>query len=620
MNKEVYFPTNTKLVSSDLLDVIQKFDNDDLIWLSGYCSGLAKAKRSALSITPDLINKQQQNIQSQEDILSNKNVSLNILVLYASQTGNSQKIAESLYQQLDQKNLSIELVSMDDCNPKDLVKQQIILLVISTHGEGEPPDDALDFFDYIKSKRMAKLDNVRHAVFGLGDSSYEFFCQTGKDFDGIFTQLGSTPLLKRVDCELDFEVISRQWISSVIQHVETLSPTSKLVPVFPVEPEVLNTAPDNERYTKDNPFTATVLSNQKITGRGSDKCVHHIEISLHNSGIQYLPGDSLGILGKNNLQLVDDFLNVLDLRREQKILINGKEKTLREALIKNLEITLINKDFIEAYIQLVSMIDGEKATWLSHTVRDDYSSFIKQHQIIDVISLVPIQLNAQQLVDLLKPVKPRVYSISSSQQANPEEAHLTVVLKKSNNEKSIRYGMASYFLIETLKEDDEVLIFIEHNKRFKLPASDVSIIMVGAGTGIAPFRAFLQQRQEESALGKNWLFFGNAHFNTDFLYQSELQKMYKQGLLSRLSVAFSRDQSDKIYVQDQLLHNAETVWQWLNEEKACLYVCGDISCMAKDVESTLQQIISEQGGKSSKETKEFIKQLKKENRYQKDVY
>ncbi len=614
MNKKANFPVNVQPVSVEWLNTVNAFDSQELLWLSGYCKGLVKG-RSDQSFEP-----LDSSVINQSKASQSNNVPLKTLVLYGSQTGNSRRIAELLFDNLDKISVPVDLVNVSDFNLKNLALYPIILLIISTHGEGEPPDDAIDFYDLINSQRVPKLDNTQHAVFGLGDSSYEFFCQTGKKFDKALIKLGSKSLIERVDCDLDYEVKVKQWINRLVEKMTALASLDELSFSDGNDLDKIDTPLDGAQYTKENPLTATILSNQKITGKGSSKCIHHIEMSLENSGIQYLPGDSIGVWAKNNLQLVDGILNLTSLDGEEFVSIKNDSKSLRLALLENFEITLINKDFIGSYSELVALTNKQDAEKLLETILPDYSSYIKNHQIIDVIALAPIPLKAQKLADLLKPIKPRIYSLSSSLESNEKEAHITVGLKETFNDNAIRRGVASEFLIERLEENEEVLVFVEHNKRFKLPADDQPIIMIGPGTGIAPFRAFLQQRNHRLASGENWLFFGNPHFNTDFLYQLELQKYYQQGLLTHLDLAFSRDQKEKIYVQERLLDNATNIWQWIENKKATLYVCGDMNRMAKDVEHVLLKIISEQGDKSTKQAKDYLKILRKENRYQRDVY
>ncbi|WP_168204198.1 assimilatory sulfite reductase (NADPH) flavoprotein subunit [Aliikangiella coralliicola] len=599
MNKKVDLPHNALPLNPDLLETVQKFDSKELYWLSGYCSGLADAKHTGVesSILPTAA------------AVSQAPVALKTVVLYASQSGNAQDLAELLHQNLGQKGIDAELASVADFKSNKLKEQQVILMIASTHGEGEPPDDAIDFHEYVLGKRAPKLEGVRHAVLSLGDSSYEFFCQTGKDFDQAFSKLGSQSLVERVDCDLDYDAPAAEWIAKVVDEVALLSDFAPTADV-----QNITTANPACEWTKANPFTATVLENQKITGRGSIKHINHLELSLEGSGINYLPGDSLGVWAKNNAEVVSEILTLTELTGDEQIALKEGTKTLVQALTENLEISLVNKEFVSQYAELTN------SDALREIVAENYLNFIKNNQLVDVIRFSPKKLEAQQLVDLLKPIKPRMYSIASSLQAAPEEVHLTVGLQQSENDNGTRYGTASHFLIEALQEDDEVLVFVDENRHFKLPENDQPVIMIGPGTGIAPFRAFLQERQEISSSGENWLFFGNPNFNTDFLYQVELQNYLKDGLLTHLSVAFSRDQSEKVYVQHRLLENAESLWQWINEKQAYIYVCGDMSRMAKDVESALITIAKEQGGKSQEDAEVFIKALKKEKRYQRDVY
>lgn len=596
MNKKVDFPQGTLPINGELIEQVKSFNTKELYWLSGYCSGLADAKQSSFSA------------EGLPAAQTAAQVSLKTLVLYASQSGNAQKLAEQLHQTLGQKGVKSELASVAEFKTNQLKQQQLILMVASTHGEGEPPDDAIDFHEFVLGKRAPKLEGVHHAVLSLGDSSYEFFCQTGKDFDKAFSQLGSKVLVERVDCDLDYEQAAAEWIATVVDKAADLSNVN-----VATESTSDGLSGSATRYSKESPFTATVLENQQITGRGSVKNIHHLEISLADSGISYQPGDSLGIWAKNDIQVVNEILSLSQLTGDEEIQLKETSKPLRQALLDNLEITLLNKEFITNYAELTDSDDVKNAS-------ENFADFIKNHQVVDVLKLAPTKLAAQQLADLLKPVKPRMYSIASSLEASPEEVHLTVGLQVAENNNGIRLGSASNYLINELKEDDEVLVFVEENRHFKLPAEDKAVLMIGPGTGIAPFRAFLQERAETGASGENWLFFGNPNFNTDFLYQVELQKYLKQKNLSRLDVAFSRDQQQKIYVQDRLLENAKDVWHWLNEKNASVYVCGDMSRMAKDVESALLEIIETQGNQSKQQAIDFLKQLKKDKRYQRDVY
>jgi len=591
-------PLDIQPLEPELLDQVKLYDSKTLYWLSGYCKGLADAKPADGSTISQIIERPA------------KAQAISTLILYASQTGNAEQIARELHQRLSDSGLSAALASVADFNPKELSRQQILLLVASTHGEGEPPDDAIELYEFLQGKRAPQLSGLKHAVLGLGDSSYEFFCQTGKDFELALSKLGSQPLLQRVDCDLDFAEDSSRWIEQVSKKVAELSISA----TGQIDTAISQQSSVSSQFSRNNPFTATVLLSQSICGRGSSKQVQHIELSLAGSGLKYQPGDALGVWAKNNPLTVEEILAVGQLNGEEKVLINDTQKSLREALSENLEVSLVNKSFVSEYAKLT----GSKQ--LEEIAAEAFSSFVRNHQLVDLLKIAPIELEAQQLVDLLKPIKPRLYSIASSYDANPEEVHLTVALERTENENGLRFGTASHFLIERLQEDDQVLVFVDKNTRFKLPANDQPVIMIGAGTGIAPFRGFLQQRQFEKASGENWLFFGNPHFNTDFLYQLELQRYLKDGLLSRLDLAFSRDQAEKIYVQHRLLQQGSTVWRWIEHRQAVIYVCGDRNNMARAVEETLLEIIRRESGGSAESARDYLSGLTKNRRYQRDIY
>jgi len=597
--------------AKDIIPTLNQLESNELYWLSGYCTALAFKGNSTQAVNSGPLELVQPSKLKQQ-------VTLATAILYASQTGNSKKIAESLYQSiidsgLNQNGIKPELASLQDFSNKKLKGYQLILIVASTHGEGEPPDDAIDFHEFVNGKRAPKLEGVKHAILSLGDSSYEFFCQTGKDFDQALIKQGSQALVERVDCDLDYEEQAHAWINNVVEKLASLSGSEELI-----TKTTNNSAQIESSFTKTNPLTAKILTNQKITGRGSVKSINHIEISLEDSGLTYQPGDSIGIWAKNNAKVVSEILELTGLTGNEDVEFKSEAKSLEIVLLENLELSLINKGFVETYAKL------PKSKQVQRLLNKGYSDYIKNHQIVDIIKLSPIKLEAQQLVDLLKAIKPRMYSISSSLLANPDEVHITVALVESiaitEAENTVRYGTASHYLIETLDEDDEVFVFVEENRHFKLPEDNKPLIMIGPGTGVAPFRSFLQEREETEAQGKNWLFFGNPNFNTDFLYQTELLAFQKSGLLTNLTVAFSRDQKQKIYVQDKLLENASQIWQWLNDEQASIYLCGDMSRMAKDVHAALIQIISNQAHLSIDEAESYLKTLKKENRYQRDVY
>jgi len=583
-------------IDGDLLQKVSNLGPSELLLLAGYCAGLAETSPAQLNTVGTLATAHE----------ASKDSSLKALILYASQTGNAQAIAESLQESLDSSGYNTALASTLDIKLAKLNDYALIVVIASTHGEGEPPDDAIDFYEAVLSKKAPSLNGVKHAVLGLGDSSYEFFCQTAKDFDSALSNLGSVPLIERLDCDIDYQQEALSWITQLVAAIAELQPPGLTTPALA---ENIIQFP----YSKEKPFSATVSIIQKLTAPGSIKDTYHLEIDLAGSGLSYRPGDALGVWADNDQILVGEILSQLSIDPQASVTFKEEVCSIESLLRQKLEITLLNKGLIR---ELATLSGSQKLFDIADT---GYSEYIRNHQLIDVLKLANITLEAQQLVEIIKPLKPRLYSISSSIDENPEEVHITLNHLENENQDGIRYGQASHFLTRQLNEGDKVNVYVDHNKNFKLPTSDKAVIMIGPGTGIAPFRSFLQQRDGAQAKGRNWLFFGNPNFNTDFLYQTELKKYLKSGLLTQLDVAFSRDQQKKIYVQDRLRQNAEQVWQWL-EQGACFYVCGDMSRMAKEVELVLLQIIEQQGNKTQDQAKDYLKQLKQQARYQRDVY
>lgn len=627
MNKKVDFPRTAYPISNEVLEALEQFEQQELSWLSGYCAGLAKGRQNeednrSTSLSSEL--PALDNTSSGASSLISDTVAT-VQILYASQTGNAKAVAENLFDSFknnyaNNPRLEFGIENTNNFKPKSLASKKLLILVASTHGEGEPPDDAIEFLEQLKGKRAPNLNGVQHAVLGLGDSSYEFFCQTGKDFEQQLNKLGSTALVERVDCDLDYETQVEQWISDLNEKALSLIGDELVQKSGAASAQPQSVVAAEKHVSKSNPYTASILANQQITASDSDKRVHHIELSIEDSEISYLPGDGVGIWAKNDSHTVDEILKLSGLRKQQQVEYKGQQFEVYDLLLERLEISLISKDFVKNYYEIAKQKAAANVERLKDILSTSFSDFVKHNQVADVLSVAPIELEAQQLVDLLKPIKPRVYSIASSQQANPDEIHITVKLVANKNDKTVRKGTASRFLIEELQEDQEVMIYIEENHRFRLPEADRDILMVGPGTGIAPFRAFLQEREEQNATGKNWLFFGNSHFNSEFLYQLELQSYLKSGILNQLSLAFSRDQAEKVYVQDKMRENATSIWQWIDQQKAHFYVCGDMNFMAKDVEQTLLEIIQSHGNFSLEQANDYLKELRKTGRYQRDVY
>lgn len=564
-----------------------------LAWLSGWC--WAKADGNHAATAADLVS-------------TPAPAAAKITILSASQTGNARHTAEKLHARLQAQGTAAVLVSAADYKPKNLADEDIVLLITSTQGEGEPPEEAVSLYKFLHGKKAPKLDGLRFAVLGLGDSSYARFCGAAVDFDAKLAELGGTRLLERRDCDLDFQAAADAWTDEISTLLQQVSAAASSAPAVSV-----SGSPAVSAYSKNQPFPATLLTRQKITGRGSDKDVRHIELDLDGSGLHYQAGDALGVWFDNDPALADAVLDALALDGSQSVNVNGQSKTLRDALIHDYELTQNTPQFVKGY---AAFADNSE---LNATLADA-TAFAQSHPIISVIRRYPATLTAADLTALLRPLTPRLYSISSSPEEVGSEVHLTVSVVRYEHDGSQHQGGASSYLAERAEEDGSVRVFIEPNPHFRLPENpDTPVIMIASGTGIAPFRAFVQQRAATAASGRNWLIFGNPHFSEDFLYQTEWQRFAKDGYLHRYSFAWSRDQAEKVYVQDKIRAEAAELWQWL-QNGAHIYVCGDAGKMAKDVENALLDVIATQGGLDADGADEYLDGLRQDKRYQRDVY
>ncbi|HHQ4774025.1 TPA: assimilatory sulfite reductase (NADPH) flavoprotein subunit [Aeromonas veronii] len=573
--------------------VLSTLNTQQLAWVSGYLYGLSQTGHQSVAASAAVVTP-----------------SGSLTILYGSQTGNAKGVATAIKAQAEARGLPVTLASMADYKPKQLKKESHLLVVVSTYGEGEPPESAVDLFEQLKKGKIGKLDGLKFAVLGLGDSSYEFFCQTGKDFDNFLASAGAERIYELASLDVDYQDAAKSWSEQALNAIAaTLSAGTASNSVA----SAVQQAVGHSQYSKENPFPARLSVNQKITGRDSTKDIRHIEINLADSGLTYQPGDALGVWFDNDAELVGEVLALTGLSGDEAT----AHGTLRAALTSHFELTRLHGGFITGLADIsdnaaLKDLAGDKA---------QVNALVASAQVVDVLKRFPTALTAEQLLGLLRPLTPRLYSIASSQSEVEEEVHLTVgVVRYPQEDGTVRSGAASSYLADRLPEDAEVRVFVEHNDNFRLPANpDTPVIMVGPGTGIAPFRAFLQEREAQGADGKNWLFFGNPHFTQDFLYQVEWQRYVKSGLLSKISLAFSRDQANKIYVQDRLREAGLELYQWL-EAGAHFYVCGDANHMAKDVQEALLDVIAEHGHKSREEAEEYLSELRRAKRYQRDVY
>lgn len=593
-------PSNLLPLNPEQLARLQAATTDftptQLAWVSGYFWGVLNQQSGAAVAVP----AQAAEVPS-------------ITLISASQTGNARRVAEALRDDLLAAKLNVKLVNAGDYKFKQIAAEKLLVVVTSTQGEGEPPEEAVALHKFLFSKKAPKLDGTAFAVFGLGDTSYEFFCQSGKDFDSKLAELGAERLLDRVDADVEYQTAAAEWRARVVEVLKARAPVA--APAQLATSGAVNdihTSP----YTKEAPLSATLSVNQKITGRDSEKDVRHIEIDLGDSGLRYQPGDALGVWYQNDPQLVKELVELLWLKGDEPVTVDGKTLPLAEALEWHFELTVNTATIVENYATLTRSesllpLVGDKA---------QLQQYAAATPIVDMVRFSPAQLDAEALIGLLRPLTPRLYSIASSQAEVESEVHVTVGVVRYEIEGRARAGGASSFLADRVEEDGKVRVFIEHNDNFRLPANpETPVIMIGPGTGIAPFRAFMQQRAADGAQGKNWLFFGNPHFTEDFLYQVEWQSYVKEGLLTRIDLAWSRDQQQKVYVQDKLREQGAELWRWINDG-AHIYVCGDANRMAKDVEHTLLEVIAEYGAMDAEAADEFLSELRVERRYQRDVY
>ena len=593
-------PSNLLPLNPEQLARLQAATTDftptQLAWVSGYFWGVLNQQSGAAVAVP----AQAAEVPS-------------ITLISASQTGNARRVAEALRDDLLAAKLNVKLVNAGDYKFKQIAAEKLLVVVTSTQGEGEPPEEAVALHKFLFSKKAPKLDGTAFAVFGLGDTSYEFFCQSGKDFDSKLAELGAERLLDRVDADVEYQTAAAEWRARVVEVLKARAPVA--APAQLATSGAVNDI-QTSPYTTEAPLSATWAVNQNITGRDSEKDVRHIEIDLGDSGLRYQPGDALGVWYQNDPQLVKELVELLWLKGDEPVTVDGKTLPLAEALEWHFELTVNTATIVENYATLTRSesllpLVGDKA---------QLQQYAAATPIVDMVRFSPAQLDAEALIGLLRPLTPRLYSIASSQAEVESEVHVTVGVVRYEIEGRARAGGASSFLADRVEEDGEVRVFIEHNDNFRLPANpETPVIMIGPGTGIAPFRAFMQQRAADGAQGKNWLFFGNPHFTEDFLYQVEWQSYVKEGLLTRIDLAWSRDQQQKVYVQDKLREQGAELWRWINDG-AHIYVCGDANRMAKDVEHTLLEVIAEYGAMDAEAADEFLSELRVERRYQRDVY
>ena len=568
--------------SASLSALISGFSPEQSSWLSGYLAGLGTSAATG---------------------------PVNLTVAYGTESGNSEELAARTVKAAKGKGIKAVLKNLADLNPADLAKADNLAVVISTWGDGEPPETVEGFYNAFL-KESPDMKGLRFSICALGDTSYEKYCEIGKIFDERLEKLGGERITAREDCDVDFEEAYAAWLDRFL---------SELGGGGPVAVTQASAIPAVE-YGKKNPFPSEVLGNVLLNGEGTAKETIHVELSLDGSGLDYEVGDALAVVPLNAEDVISDILKITGFSESEEVEHKAFGKTsLGDALRNKLDITGLSRAVVKKYLALAP--NSELEILLSDESKAEFSGWIWGRQIVDLLEVFPIEdLTAQQLVSILRKLPPRLYSIASSPKAHPGEVHLTVAAVRYQGHGKERKGVASTFLSDEARVGEKVQVYVHGNKNFRLPEDDATpIIMVGPGTGVAPFRAFVEERAERKASGESWLFFGDQKYNFDFLYQLEWQDHLESKALTKLDVAFSRDQPEKVYVQDIMRKNAAELFQWL-EKGAHFYVCGDAERMAKDVHEALIEIVSEYGKLSTEDAAAYVSELKKDKRYQRDVY
>ena len=586
------------------------------VWLSGFLAASQSVSPASASIDTPVAQTVEQPSQK-----TTQEISKEVTILYGSQTGNAQGLAKKAAAKLEEQNFQVSVLSMNDFKPNNLKKVKNLLILVSTHGEGDPPDNALSFHEFLHGRRAPKLEDLHFSVLSLGDSSYEFFCETGKQFDQRLEELGGTRLYPRFDCDLDFDEPAAEWLDGVVSSLSEAQGEIEAQSGSASPDHITATQVTESVYSRTNPFKAEVLENLNINGRGSNKETRHLELSLEGSGLSFKPGDSLGIYPENDPELVQMLLETLNWSPEQTVTINkqGDIRSLKEALISYYEITVLTKPLLQKVADLSNHEDLRAL--LAKGNEEQLKAYIDGRDLLDLVrDFGPWGSSAQEFVSILRKMPSRLYSIASSLAANPDEVHLTIGAVRYDAHGRERKGVASILCAERLQPGDTLPVYIQHNDNFALPENpETPIIMVGPGTGVAPFRSFMQEREEVGAEGKSWMFFGDQHFVTDFLYQTEWQQWLKDGVLTKMDVAFSRDTDQKVYVQHRMLEQSQELFAWL-QEGAVVYICGDEKNMAHDVHNTLIEIIEKEGSMSREQAEQYLADMQQQKRYQRDVY
>lgn len=582
--------------SATLQQLVGQLSSEQLTWVSGFFSGLtARGELPAVSAFPQTF--------------PTPAAAKELTILYGSHTGNGKSLARSLQRRAVEAGLTVNVQDMATFRVRQLKDLQQLALIVSTHGEGEPPAAAKELYDYLHSQRAPRLEQLQFSVLALGDRSYAKFCQTGKDFDKRLEELGAKRTNERVDCDVVFKKDYETWAEKLLA-ATSAQRSSSVITASPLEPDEAQVA------TKWEPATVKVLAKQSLHGRDSDRQTIHLELEAPQGLLNYQPGDALGIWPANSPAQIDAFLAATGLHSEEQVTVGENTVSLYEALFRHFELGQATPDVLQR-VKEAGIVPG-RPELIADPER--LRAFIHGKTVAEVFAEAEIKPTANQAVEILRPMQPRLYSISSSPVWAEGEVHITVAVVRYETWGTPREGICSCYLADQVHEGDLISVYIQPNDHFRLPERpETPVIMIGAGTGVAPFRSFVQHREATGENGRNWLFFGNRYFESEFLYQTEWHNALKDGVLTRMDVAFSRQGTDKVYVQHRMRENAKELYNWVNDG-AHIYVCGDMKHLAPDVEKALTEIIMEQGQMTWFEASDYVLDMQREKRYQKDVY
>ncbi|MEO8017529.1 MAG: assimilatory sulfite reductase (NADPH) flavoprotein subunit [Pseudomonadota bacterium] len=605
-----------------LQQLATELNREQLMWLSGYFAGAAAAAPSSIPAFQNNLLGGQARAQLSSAAAPAPFAPAaaaaplpTLTIISASHTGNGRKISEKLLAAVQALGMQARMIKAGDYQPREIAKEKLLYIVISTHGDGDPPDEARGLYEFLGTKRAPQLPELSYSVLALGDTSYPKFCEAGRVIDERLAKLGAKRLLPRVDCDVDFEKLAQTWADDALARVREYK--EKHAPAGNVAAGVAQTtapAAAIPELTRANPATAEVLANQRIVGRGALREVRHVEISFPGLGNLYKAGDALGIVHRNPEAAIDAVLKATRLDAAATVTHDGKTHTLLEWLRDERELTRIARPLL---VQVAKQASVDISELLGNAPA--MAKLTASCQVSDVLASYPAEWTPDALVAALRPVTGRVYSIASSPAVVGDEAHLTVAVVGSDSDRKLLAGAASHFVVNT-PVDSNVQVWIEQNERFRVPADGSrDMIMVGPGTGIAPFRGFVQEREATGASGRNWVFFGGRSLYHDFLYQLEWQQALKRKSVHRVDVAFSRDQAEKIYVQHRIRQAGKELFAWLSNG-ASFYVCGDATAMAPDVNAALLDVVREHGNMDADDAQSWVADLTADGRYLRDVY